>query len=56
MLPFLAAVAVPQQYANTDMLAQVARAFVGISIIFSYPLCFVGLRDGESYYLHTFMN
>jgi hypothetical protein len=42
-----------KQYANSDMLAQVARAFVGISIIFSYPLCFVGLRDGESCLLYT---
>lgn len=33
-------------YANSDRLAALARVFVATSIIFSYPLCFVGLRDG----------
>eukprot|EP00904_Undaria_pinnatifida_P009553 jgi/Undpi1/5728/HiC_scaffold_2.g01002.m1 len=33
-------------YANSDRLASVARVFVASSIVFSYPLCFVGLRDG----------
>jgi amino acid permease len=33
-------------YASSDMLAMIARLFVGLSIVFSYPLCFVGLRDG----------
>lgn len=33
-------------YANSDRLAAVARVFVATSILFSYPLCFVGLRDG----------
>jgi hypothetical protein len=42
-----ACVCVGQQYASGDRLATVARIFVGLSIVFSYPLCFVGLRDGE---------
>ena len=33
-------------YANTDRLATVARVAVASSLVFSYPLCFVGLRDG----------
>lgn len=33
-------------YANSDRLASLARIFVATSIVFSYPLCFVGLRDG----------
>lgn len=33
-------------YANSDRLASLARVFVATSILFSYPLCFVGLRDG----------
>lgn len=33
-------------YANSDKLASLARIFVATSIVFSYPLCFVGLRDG----------
>lgn len=33
-------------YANSDRLAALARIFVATSIVFSYPLCFVGLRDG----------
>lgn len=33
-------------YANSDRLAALARIFVASSIVFSYPLCFVGLRDG----------
>lgn len=33
-------------YANSDRLAALARVFVAVSIVFSYPLCFVGLRDG----------
>ena len=33
-------------YANSDRLASIARVFVASSIVFSYPLCFVGLRDG----------
>lgn len=33
-------------YANSDRLASLARIFVSVSIVFSYPLCFVGLRDG----------
>ncbi len=33
-------------YANTDNLATVARIAVASSLVFSYPLCFVGLRDG----------
>lgn len=33
-------------YANSDRLAALARIFVSVSIVFSYPLCFVGLRDG----------
>lgn len=33
-------------YATTDRLAAVARVAVASSLVFSYPLCFVGLRDG----------
>lgn len=33
-------------YANTDMLMSASRIAVAISIVFSYPLAFVGLRDG----------
>jgi len=33
-------------YANSDRLATVARVAVASSLVFSYPLCFVGLRDG----------
>lgn len=33
-------------YANTDLLATVARVAVASSLVFSYPLCFVGFRDG----------
>ncbi|CAN0550839.1 unnamed protein product, partial [Ectocarpus sp. 12 AP-2014] len=33
-------------YATTDRLATVARVAVASSLVFSYPLCFVGLRDG----------
>ncbi|CAN0100739.1 unnamed protein product [Hapterophycus canaliculatus] len=33
-------------YASTDRLATVARVAVASSLVFSYPLCFVGLRDG----------
>jgi amino acid permease len=33
-------------YAANDLLVVWARAFVGVGIVFSYPLCFVGLRDG----------
>ncbi len=29
-----------------DVLAGIARIFVGFSILFTYPLCFVGMRDG----------
>ncbi|CAM9219633.1 unnamed protein product [Choristocarpus tenellus] len=33
-------------YSTSDRLAGIARLFVATSIVFSYPLCFVGLRDG----------
>lgn len=33
-------------YATTDRLATLARVAVASSLVFSYPLCFVGLRDG----------
>lgn len=33
-------------YASSDRLASLARIFVATSIVFSYPLCFVGFRDG----------
>lgn len=33
-------------YHTTDRLATVARVAVASSLVFSYPLCFVGLRDG----------
>lgn len=33
-------------YATTDRLATVARVAVASSLVFSYPLCFVGFRDG----------
>ncbi|CAN0405855.1 unnamed protein product, partial [Discosporangium mesarthrocarpum] len=33
-------------YSDSDRLAGLARLFVATSIVFSYPLCFVGLRDG----------
>ncbi len=32
--------------APQDILAAISRIFVGFSILFTYPLCFVGIRDG----------
>jgi len=33
-------------YANTDAVMGFSRIAVFVSIVFSYPLAFVGLRDG----------
>lgn len=33
-------------YSNKDLLMSIARFAVAISVTFSYPLCFIGARDG----------
>lgn len=33
-------------YSNSDLLMTIARFAVAISVTFSYPLCFIGARDG----------
>ncbi len=36
----------PSASAPQDILASISRIFVGFSILFTYPLCFVAMRDG----------